>query len=127
MKIEHVALWCKDLEEMREFYEMYFLASSNELYTNETKGFSSYFLSFPNSTTRLELMSRTNITESKDKEMLGLAHLAFKVENADVVNEMTAIMIRAGIKHIDGPRQTGDGYYESTILDPEGNIIEITC
>jgi lactoylglutathione lyase len=24
------------------------------------------------------------------------------------------------------PRRTGDGYYESVILDPEGNRIEIT-
>jgi lactoylglutathione lyase len=28
---------------------------------------------------------------------------------------------------LDGPRCTGDGYYESVVLDPEGNRIEITA
>jgi len=27
---------------------------------------------------------------------------------------------------MDGPRVTGDGYYESVILDPDGNRIEVT-
>ena len=31
-----------------------------------------------------------------------------------------------GYPVISGPRVTGDGYYESCILDPEGNRIEIT-
>jgi lactoylglutathione lyase len=25
----------------------------------------------------------------------------------------------------DGPRRTGDGYYESVVVDPDGNRIEI--
>ncbi|MDF1511602.1 glyoxalase/bleomycin resistance/extradiol dioxygenase family protein, partial [Robertmurraya sp. DFI.2.37] len=25
-----------------------------------------------------------------------------------------------------GPRVTGDGYYESVVEDPEGNLIELT-
>ena len=28
---------------------------------------------------------------------------------------------------LDGPRRTGDGYYESAIADPDGNRIEITA
>jgi lactoylglutathione lyase len=27
---------------------------------------------------------------------------------------------------VDGPRRTGDGYYESVVLDPEGNRLELT-
>jgi len=27
---------------------------------------------------------------------------------------------------VDGPRHTGDGYFESVVLDPDGNRIEIT-
>ena len=27
---------------------------------------------------------------------------------------------------LDGPRHTGDGYYESVVLDPDGNRIELT-
>ena len=28
---------------------------------------------------------------------------------------------------VDGPRRTGDGYYECVVHDPEGNRIEITA
>ena len=32
-----------------------------------------------------------------------------------------------GYEVISGPSTAGDGYYESSILDPEGNQIEITA
>jgi len=32
-----------------------------------------------------------------------------------------------GFAIVEGPRQTGDGYYESVALDPDGNRIEITA
>ena len=28
---------------------------------------------------------------------------------------------------VDGPRRTGDGYYEAVLLDPEGNRVEIVA
>ena len=28
---------------------------------------------------------------------------------------------------IDGPRRTGDGYYECVVRDPEGNRVEIAA
>jgi lactoylglutathione lyase len=33
----------------------------------------------------------------------------------------------AGVPVVDGPRRTGDGYYECVVHDPEGNRIEITA
>jgi len=32
----------------------------------------------------------------------------------------------AGFEVTGEPRTTGDGYYESVISDPEGNLVEIT-
>ena len=32
----------------------------------------------------------------------------------------------AGYPVVSEPRTTGDGYYESCVLDPEGNRVEIT-
>jgi lactoylglutathione lyase len=32
-----------------------------------------------------------------------------------------------GFAILDGPRSTGDGYYESVVLDPDGNRVEITA
>lgn len=38
---------------------------------------------------------------------------------------LTAKLKEEGITVLNGPRRTGDGYYESVILDPEGNRIEL--
>lgn len=124
MKIEHIAVWVEDLEKMREFYCKYFDGVSNQKYENKVKGFESYFISFDGAT-RIELMKRKDIEERVYKEILGLAHLAFKLESKEKVNELTEIFRKDGYKIIGEPRITGDGYYESVILDPERNRIEL--
>ncbi len=127
MKIEHIAIWVKDLEGMKEFYLQYFELSSNEKYHNPSKNFSSYFLSF-SSGARLELMHRPEVTARMDKTEFsqGLAHFAISVGSKEKVNELTERIREAGFKIHGEPRTTGDGYYESVILDPEGNMIELT-
>lgn len=42
------------------------------------------------------------------------------------MNQLTKTLKEAGYPLLNGPRFTGDGYYESVISDPEGNHIEIT-
>ena len=128
MKVEHIAIWAKDLEKLRQFYEKYFEARSNKKYTNSEKGFSSYFLNF-DSGARLEIMQMSSIPETANdpyKQFSGLIHLAISVGSAEKVNSLTANLAENGYKVLDGPRKTGDGYYESTILDPENNRIEVT-
>ena len=122
--IDHIAIWVEDLEKMREFYCKYFDGVSNQKYENKVKGFESYFISFDGAT-RIELMKRKDIEERMYKEILGLAHLAFKVGSKEKVNELTEIFRKDGYKIIGEPRTTGDGYYESVIFDPEGNRIEL--
>lgn len=56
MKIEHIAIWTEDLEVMRDFYVKYFGLSCNNSYHNPNKNFSSYFLSFGEGGTRIELI-----------------------------------------------------------------------
>lgn len=127
MKIEHIALWVKKLEPMREFYERYFDLTSNNKYTNEQKQFSSYFLSFENGA-RIELMHRPDIAGEmgSTSTRLGLTHFAISVGSREKVNELTERIRKDGHKIFGEPRLTGDGYYESVIVDPEGNLIEIT-
>ena len=60
MKIEHVALYVKDLEGARKFFEKYFCAKSGGLYHNRTSDFKSYFLTFDGGA-RLEIMTRPEI------------------------------------------------------------------
>ena len=127
MRIEHLALYAFDLEQMRSFFETYFQASTSELYHNTKTGFKSYFLSFNDGGARLELM---NLPELLPKEngtaCLGLDHLAFSVGSKEKVDQLTAMLKKGGYPTISGPRTTGDGYYESCILGPEQIRIEIT-
>ena len=128
MKIEHLAIWVDDLEKMRHFYLTYFNLSSNEKYTNEKKGFTSYFLDFGEGNTRIELMNKENIIHKTNKRsfMKGIYHFAISVGSKDAVNALTE-RLRADHYIIESePRTTGDGYYESVVLDPEGNHVEIS-
>jgi lactoylglutathione lyase len=128
MKIEHVAIYTKDLEALRSFYAKYFQATSNDLYVNPKKGFSSYFLSFSDGA-RLELMQMESIPDSLDdpiRQSTGIIHLAFSLGSRSAVDRMSERLREDGFRILDGPRQTGDGYYECAFLDPDGNRIEIT-
>ncbi|EIA20049.1 VOC family protein [Listeria fleischmannii] len=125
MRIEHIAIWVKDLEKMLQFYEDYFDASASEKYINEKKGFASYFLTM-NSECRIELMTRTDIFSRIQGEQFGYAHIAISLGSKEKVDQFTEIFRNDHFEIIGEPRITGDGYYESVILDPEGNRIELT-
>lgn len=128
MKIEHLALWVKDLEGMRTFYETYFDGTSNEKYINSKKNFHSYFLSFDEGC-RLELMQMPNIPNNANDVMsqnMGLIHFAMSLGSREQVDILTERLRTDGYKIIGEPRVTGDGYYESVVLDPENNRVEIT-
>ena len=122
-RIEHVAIWVNDLESMRDFYCKYFRAEAGARYYNEKKNFTSYFLSF-SSGARLELMHKPDLASKSDS--LGLAHFAISLGSEEEVNVLTQRLEKDGFKKNDGPRWTGDGYYESVFEDPEGNLIELT-
>ena len=126
MKIEHIARYVEDLKRSRQFFETYFHAVSNDMYYNKKKEFRSYFLRFSDGT-RLELMNRKDM-KSKGKRMIqnGFAHIAFSTGSREKVDELTEKLKQDGFRITSGPRMTGDGYYESCILDWEGNEIEIT-
>ena len=126
MKIEHVAMYVNDLEAMRDFFVRYFDAVSNEGYHNVRTDFRSYFLSFSDGA-RLEIMNRPDMSDD-DKALArtGYIHLAFSVGSQENVDALTKRLKADGYEVVSGPRTTGDGYYESCVLGPEGNQIEIT-
>ncbi len=125
MKIEHVALYVKNLEEAKRFFVKYFDAKPGMGYYNPKTGFRSYFLSFENGAP-LEIMNKPDVTEGKNGvARMGYSHVAFSVGSAEKVDELTGRLKADGYKMVSGPRVTGDGYYESCILDLEGNEIEV--
>lgn len=126
MIIEHIAMYVKDLEGTKEFFCRYFNAGSSDMYHNIKTGFKSYFLSFEDGA-RLEIMSKPEMDEQpKNINRTGYAHIAFSVGSRERVDELTLKLKADGYSVISGPRTTGDGYYESCIIDIEGNQIEIT-
>ena len=192
MKIEHVAIWVRDIDKVGEFYRKYFGGVVHPIYRNPAKQFTSRFITFDDGA-RLEIMHRpdicvernvgtvtslksdthrsanekmraffrfltsavfhvkqlqteeaaehsfTDISEVQqvgsegantiakpDTQHLGFTHLSFSVGSKEEVDRLTQQMSSDGISIVGQPRTTGDGYYESVVLDPEGNRIEIT-
>ena len=125
-RIEHVGVWVRDLEAVAAFYEQWFGAKIGARYENPRKGFASRFLDFGGGA-RLELMTRVDVTEAAPRVQLGLAHVAIAVPGEAGVDALAARLRAAGVPIDDGPRRTGDGYYECVARDPEGNRVEIAA
>lgn len=125
MMIEHAALYTSDLERARAFYETYFDGAAGKLYHNPETGLQTYFISFADGA-RLELMTRPELEEGeRSRFWTGWSHLAFKAGTRENVDALTERLRADGYEVTSGPRVTGDGYYESCVLDPDGNTVEI--
>lgn len=124
-RIEHVAMYANDLEEQLDFFKKYFGGKASAMYHNEKTGFSSYFISFADGS-RLEIMNKPGVEVAGGRVRLGYIHISMAVGSKDAVDSLTRRLAGDGYEVISNPRTTGDGYYESQIADPEGNIIEIT-
>jgi lactoylglutathione lyase len=128
MRIEHIGIWVENINLMIGFYKKYFNASEGKHYHNPVKNFTSCFIEFP-SGARIELMHNPSIPTKKQKngdQLTGYIHLAIAVDSEQEVDHLSHQLEMDGFLILDGPRRTGDGYYECVVLDPEGNRIEIT-
>jgi lactoylglutathione lyase len=127
-RIAHVALWTTDIERLTAFYSGYFGAQAGADYANPARGFESRFLTFADGVC-LELMRSRQVeprAHAPGAERMGLTHLALALGSERQVDECTQALRTAGFAVLDGPRRTGDGYYESVVLDPDGNRLELT-
>lgn len=126
MNIRHIAMYVSDLERSRVFYETYFSGISGEKYHNPRTGLQTYFLTFDDMA-KLEIMSHPEcMNHARESLAIGFHHLAFGVGSREAVDALTERLGKDGYSIVGRPRVTGDGYYESVVLDPDGNRIEIT-
>lgn len=126
MRIDHIALFTEDIERLRTFYCTYFAAKPNAMYNNPRTGLKTHFLTFSDGA-RLELMSRPDVTGPVPAAcQTGYTHLSFSLGSKEEVDRLTSLLVQNGYACFSGPRTTGDGYYESCVLDPDGNRIELT-
>jgi lactoylglutathione lyase len=127
-RIEHLAIWTHDPERLRAFYERYFGVRSGAEYQSRSRpGFRSYFLTFPGGGGRVELMTLPALGAGVSAPAVGYAHIALAVGTRGDVEALTASMRADGVPIVSPPRQTGDGYFESVVEDPDGNQIELTA
>jgi len=125
MKIDHFGIYVRDLEAVRRFFQEYFGATSNEMYHNPRKGLRTYFLSFPDGG-QLELLQRPQQMPLGESNGCTSVHISISVGSKEVVDDMSRRLAEAGYATLDGPRTTGDGFYEASISGPEGLRLEIT-
>lgn len=125
IKITHVGVYATDIEKSKAYYVTYFGGRSNNLYQN-AKGFSSYFITF-DSGVRLEVMYHKDLElRPVEEKVNGWSHLAFSIGDRESVIKLTERIVADGYELYSPPRQTGDGYFESCVADPDGNRVEIT-
>ena len=127
LRVEHIGVWVRDLERVREFYVSQLGGWAGPLYENPRNGFRSYFISFDGGT-RIELMSRTVRLDGGEAPVAeGRTHIGFGVASANAVDDIVLRLGSAGVVVAGQPRTTGDGYYEAVVEDPEGNPIEFVA
>ena len=92
MKIEHCALWTKDLEVSKDFYVKYFDGKAGDKYISNKEDFQSYFISFDNNA-RLEIMqipkAKMDNADQSQEQFFGYSHLAFSVGSREKVEALT--------------------------------------
>ncbi|MFH2710662.1 VOC family protein [Klebsiella aerogenes] len=127
MKVAHIALWTRHLEQQAHFWVEFFAGEINEKYRSKTNpGFESYFVKI-GSDVAIELMTKPGLHDSThDNNHTGWVHLAIAVDGTEQVNALAKRAEMAGIL-VSAPRTTGDGYYEAVIKDPDGNLVEIVA
>lgn len=127
MKIAHIALWTRQLEQQARFWVAFFDGEINEKYCSQTNpGFESFFVRIGDDIA-IELMTKPGLTAlTADNNHTGWVHLAITVGGAENVDRLARRAAEQDIL-VSAPRTTGDGYYEAVIKDPDGNLIEIVA
>ena len=125
MTLEHAALVTSQIERLKDFYVKYFDGTAERWSDNEV---TLYFISFGKDSTRLELEQRDGAeTVTLDRERtVGLAHLAFLAKSRQEVIEKTRQLEADGYEIRLQPTAYGQDFFESSFLDPDGNLIELS-
>src|SRR5262245_50697020 len=114
-RIEHIALWTSNIERIKAFYLAYFDPTAGDHYANPGKGFQPCCLEWAGGA-RIELMKTSTVSLlpiAPGAQRMGLTHFALSLGSAASVDDLTQRLRDDGYDVLDGPRRTGDGYYES--------------
>jgi len=125
--LDHIAFYTKDVERLTEFYLKYF--GGHIMLSSDRPEHRSRFISYGDNTTSVEIMQVPVMPENPSLpggEMLGLTHISMAVDTPEQVVSLTERLEKDGYKVIVRPTDYGTkDFFESCILDPDGNRVEI--
>ena len=124
MKLDHLAVWTRDIDRLAAFWQETFAAEVGAVYESRNQvGFRSRFVTLPGGL-RLELMASPARAAPEPLDSIGLAHIALSF-GGDAAVDAAAERLAAHL--VAKPRRSGDGYYEAIIRDPDGNLVELVA
>ncbi len=116
MYLKNVGIFVKDLEKAKDFFESYFGAKVLKTYDEPENDYYSYILELDGQAW-IELMTKPQIVDQpKDANRTGLAHICFKTDTREQLNDIIA-------------RFKADGYhiqYEPSRPEGPGEVRAIT-
>ena len=124
-QIEHIALATSDLERLCDFYRQLGAVASPPA-TDPDTGLRGCVLDFCG--IRIEVFERRggNMGVAGGVRLPALLHLGFALGSADAVDALTGVLAAAGHRVLEPPHRASElGRYESVVLDPDGNRLEL--
>jgi lactoylglutathione lyase len=124
-RIERLALQTGQPERLRDFYADRLGALVSPLYQDPHSGRRAIFLDFCG--VGLELIEPpADLDSAPHRNGAGWVQIAFALGSADAVDRLTAGLAAAGHPIVEPPHRSWEGSYQSVLLDPDGNRIELT-
>ena len=127
MYFGHVAIYTHNLEAMADWYCKYF--NGRVIYRGEHEGKQRSIYVGYEEHCYMELMDNCTVPHSlygPGEEREGLTHVAINVDSMATVDRLTAQLEADGYTIIWQPTDYGTNrFYESCVLDPDGNRVEI--
>jgi lactoylglutathione lyase len=121
-RIERLALQTGRLERLSGFYAHRLGALASPLYHDPASGRRAVFLDFCG--VGLELIEPP--ADAQPHMRPAWAQIAFALGSSDAVDRLTNRLAAAGHPLVEPPHRSWEGGYQSLLLDPDGNRIELT-
>ena len=123
MYLKNVGIFVKDLEGAKNFFESNFGAKVLKTFDNPDKQYYSYILEFDGQAW-LELMTKPEIVDApKDPNRTGIAHVCFKIDTRERLNEIIDGFKKAGYtiqyepEKPDGPGEVRAVTFEDIVIE----------
>lgn len=125
MKLHHVGIEVKDLYRVELFYRRALGFTLRYRYVSRNSpGLRTVFLERDG--VQLELLERPREDGFVERRAFAPDHVSLEVADVDAEHtRLGGLRLQGAV--VQGPRDTGDGFRELTLRDPEGNVIELSA